>query len=100
MDSRAIQLGPRRVAWKGFASIVEKGTSGINPFSSDDLTRSIWREFVKIADQYDEPGRFTAMTGFEWSSTPDGDNLHRVVVFRDGAEQDRAGNPVLAVRQR
>ena len=72
---------------EGFLSILEKGTSGINPFSSDDLTRSIWGQFVRIADQYNEPGRFTAMTGFEWSSTPDGDNLHRVVVFRDGNDK-------------
>ena len=55
---------------EAFADIIEKGTvKGINPFSSDDLTRSIWKDFVRIADQYYEPGRFTAMTGFEWSTT-------------------------------
>jgi hypothetical protein len=70
-----------------FGSIIEKGTSGVNPFSSDELTRSIWGQFVRIAEGYNEPGRFTAMTGFEWSTTPDGDNLHRVVVFGDGAEK-------------
>jgi hypothetical protein len=69
--------------------VVDKGTTGVNPFGSDELTRSIWNEFIEIADQYDEPGRFSAMIGFEWTSTPGGDNLHRVIVFRDGA--DRAG---------
>ena len=69
--------------------IVARGTSGINPFSSEDLTRSIWYEHIEIADSYNEPGRFSAMIGFEWTSTPNGDNLHRVVVFRDGA--DKAG---------
>ena len=78
---------------EAFADIIEKGTvKGINPFSSDELARSIWEDFVRIADQYYEPGRFTAMTGFEWSSTPNGDNLHRVVVFRDGA--DKTGQTV------
>jgi hypothetical protein len=73
---------------EAFANIIDKGTvQGINPFSSDELTKSVWREFVKIADQYNEPGVFSAMTGFEWSSTPKGDNLHRVVIFRDGAEK-------------
>ena len=72
---------------EAFGSIIEKGTSGVNPFSSDELTRSIWGQFVRIAEGYNEPGRFTAMTGFEWSTTPDGDNLHRVVVFGDGAEK-------------
>jgi len=78
---------------EAFANIIEKGTvQGINPFSSDELVRSIWKDFVKIADQYYEPGRFTAMAGFEWTSTPQGDNLHRVVVFADGA--DKTGQTV------
>ncbi len=72
---------------EAFGSILEKGTSGVNPFSSDELTRSIWERFVPITDAYNEPGRFTAMAGFEWSTTPDGNNLHRVVVFADGADK-------------
>jgi hypothetical protein len=70
---------------EAFRNILEAGTKGINPFSSDALVRNIWVDFVEKADTYNEPGRFTAMTGFEWSSTPKGDNFHRVVVFRDGA---------------
>ncbi len=57
-----------------------------NPMSSNEAARSIWTDFVKEADLYIEPGGFTAMTGFEWTSTPKGDNLHRVVILRDGAE--------------
>ena len=73
---------------EGFQDIIKRATVlGENPFQSVDLTRSIWADFVKITDQYNEPGRFTAMAGFEWTSTPMGDNLHRVVVFRDGAEK-------------
>ena len=73
---------------EGFADIIKRATVlGENPFASEDLTRSIWSDFVLIADDYNEPGRFTAMAGFEWTSTPKGDNLHRVVVFRDGADK-------------
>jgi len=73
---------------EGFADIIKRATVlGENPFESEDLTRTIWNEFILIADQYNEPGRFTAMAGFEWTSTPMGDNLHRVVVFRDGADK-------------
>ena len=72
---------------EAFADIIERSLAGENPFSSPELTKSIWRDFVRIADQYNEPGRFSAMTGFEWTSTPDGDNLHRVVVFGDGADK-------------
>ena len=51
-----------------------------------DFKRSIWQDITVLADQHDDPGRFTAMIGFEWSAMPDGDNLHRVVVYRDGAD--------------
>jgi hypothetical protein len=79
---------------EAFANIIEKATvQGINPFSSEELVRSIWQDFVKIADQYNDPGRFTAMTGFEWTFTPQGDNLHRVVVFADGAEKTGQTTP-------
>ena len=72
---------------EAFQSIIEAGTKGVNPMSSNEAASSIWESFVKTADTYNEPGRFTAMTGFEYTSTPKGDNLHRVVVFRDGADK-------------
>ena len=72
---------------EAFQDIIEAGVKGINPFSSDDASRSIWIDFVEKADTYNAPGTFTAMTGFEWSTTPKGDNLHRVVIYRDGADK-------------
>jgi len=72
---------------EAFGNIIEAGVQGINPFDSDEAARSIWQDFVTRAEGYNEPGRFTAMTGFEWSSTPSGDNLHRVVIFADGADK-------------
>ena len=50
-----------------------------------DLTRSIWQDVAQTADRFNNPGRFTAFIGYEWSSTPSADNLHRNVIFRDGA---------------
>jgi hypothetical protein len=78
---------------EAFGNIIEAGVQGINPFSSDEASVSIWQDFVTKADGYNEPGRFTAMTGFEWSSTPSGDNLHRVVIFADGADRTRQTLP-------
>jgi hypothetical protein len=78
---------------EGLRDIVARGTSGDNPFGSDELKRSIWDEFIHIADSYNEPGRFSAMIGYEWTSTPNGNNLHRVVVFRDGAEKTGQTTP-------
>ena len=74
-------------AMKAFASIINDATTGNNRLGQSEMVSTIWREFVKTADAYDEPGSFTAMTGFEWSTMPGGNNLHRVVVFRDGADK-------------
>jgi hypothetical protein len=46
------------------------------------LMRSTWDEYIKITDQFYEPGKFTTIPGFEWSSQPNGNNLHRVVLYR------------------
>jgi len=50
-----------------------------------DIARSTWDFMAETADEYNDPGKFTAFIGYEWTSTPDGNNLHRVVVFKDGA---------------
>ena len=72
---------------EAFRDVAMRGIAGDNPFSSDEAMISIWKSFVEKAEGYNAPGRFTAMTGFEWSSSPDGNNLHRVVVLGDGADK-------------
>lgn len=83
--------------WSGLASkgeagllqvvgeMVNDGATGSRRDVSKDFERSVWQDVGKIADRYNDPGRFTAFVGYEYSSLPEGDNLHRVVVFRDGA---------------
>lgn len=46
---------------------------------ADGMIRTMWREAIRIADEHNEPGVFTALIGWEWSSIPSGANLHRVV---------------------
>jgi hypothetical protein len=48
------------------------------------LTQSMWERLTAAAEEFNEPGKFTALIGFEWTSSPGGNNLHRNVVFRDG----------------
>ena len=61
-----------------------------DPEASEELTRTIWQDSAEIVERYNEPGAFTAFIGFEWTLMPDGNNLHRVVMFRDGkAESDQ-----------
>lgn len=56
---------------------------------SEDFTRTIWDRYLKTAERYNEPGRFTTIIGYEWTSTEDGNNLHRNVLYRGGAEVAR-----------
>jgi hypothetical protein len=51
--------------------------------------RDAWNEMIDAADEYNDPGEFTAFIGYEWTSNTSGMNLHRVVIFRDGG--DKAG---------
>jgi hypothetical protein len=46
------------------------------------ITSSVWKENVKIADEANKPGKFTAFCSYEWTSMPGGRNLHRNVFFR------------------
>jgi hypothetical protein len=47
-----------------------------------EINASVWGEIMAAADRHDEPGKFTAFMGWEWSSTPQGQNLHRVVIMK------------------
>ena len=75
--------------FNAFMEVVRSG-AGDNPqelIKNPAVKRSLWESVNATAEQYNEPGLFTALIGFEWSSTPKGGNLHRVVIFRDGADR-------------
>ena len=49
--------------------------------------KGAWQETIAAAEKYNEPGRFTAFIGYEWTSNTGGNNLHRNVVFRDNGDK-------------
>ncbi len=51
------------------------------------LAQSVWQAYTDTAERYNEPGQFTALIGYEWTSNKAGNNLHRVVIFRDGKDK-------------
>lgn len=61
--------------------------TGEKLIDSPVFERSVWKRIVEGADAQNTPGQFTAFIGYEWTSMPDANNLHRVVIFRDGANR-------------
>jgi hypothetical protein len=55
----------------------------IKAFMSPEVAGTIWKENVKIADDNNHPGKFTAFCSYEWTAMPDNRNLHRNIFFRD-----------------
>ena len=50
--------------------------------------KNAWTQTMQAAEKYNDPGHFTAFIGYEWTSQlPPGDNLHRVVVYRDDMDK-------------
>jgi hypothetical protein len=63
----------------------------------EEFLRPPWERNNEMADAANTPGMFTAFIGFEWSSAPAGDNLHRVVIFRDDADKANQVMPFSAI---
>jgi len=51
--------------------------------------KNLWEKVIDDAEAFNDPGRFTAFIGFEWTSLIKGNNMHRVVMMRDGAVRAR-----------
>lgn len=73
---------------KAFYGLVASSADGGNVVPDQILNYAAlretnWQRMVDIVDKYNEPGKFTALAGFEWSSQPYSSNLHRNIVFRD-----------------
>jgi len=87
--------GSPQEAWQAVVGIQNDFASGVPRFDNPKVKRSVWEDVVDIASKYNEPGTFTALNGYEWStvstgkdgSGPAGANLHRVVIFRDGPDR-------------
>lgn len=77
-----------------FAQVIEPDYSG--PLLDEETIRSVWDDYVETADRYNEPGRFTALIGYEWTPTQSGDKLHRNVLYRGNSDTARQMLPFTA----
>ncbi|MFK8029378.1 MAG: DUF3604 domain-containing protein [Gammaproteobacteria bacterium] len=79
--------------------LIEGHSAGTNPEVISDpklvgpIAFSVWQARGKVVDRYNDPGKFTAFIGYEFTPAPGGDNLHRVVVYRDGSEKTGSSLP-------
>jgi len=62
----------------------------------EDFVGLVWDRYLKITEEFNDPGRFTTIIGYEWTSTEGGNNLHRNVLYRDGADLARRMLPFTA----
>ena len=66
-----------------FNLLVQKMTKGAEAKIQGDMLKNAWEIMMALAEKYNDPGKFTAFIGYEWTSQPGGNNLHRVVMFKD-----------------
>ena len=58
-----------------------------------ELEIDAWQVITDAAETHNEPGKFSALIGWEYSSIPGGANLHRIVVSDIDAERAQTFDP-------
>jgi hypothetical protein len=48
--------------------------------------KTVWDDVIDIAEEFNDPGQFSTIIGYEWTSTENGNNLHRNVLYRDNGD--------------
>ena len=73
------------VAFGAYKEILAEISSGQEDpeLASPEIKKNVWKEMIETADKHYEPGKFTTFPAFEWTSNPNSQNLHRVVLFQN-----------------
>lgn len=72
-------------------------SKAILPMPGTDAYRSAWLATIDAAEAENEPGKFTAFIGFEWTSNTGGNNLHRNIIFRENGDKARLTEPFVTM---
>ena len=74
-------------AGNGYDAFLEWLRGDTDQINEPRMMQAVWASVVENADNYYQPGVFTTFHGFEWTSHPGGNNMHRIVIFREGADR-------------
>jgi len=55
--------------------------------NSPEMLEPVWKSVIEAAEKYNDPGKFTAFIAYEWTSLYKGNNLHRVIIYRDNRDK-------------
>ena len=75
-----------------------KISPAILPLPGTKAYASAWSDTIKAAEDANDPGKFTAFIGYEWTSNTGGSNLHRNVIFRDNGDKAGKMEPYTTVK--
>ena len=76
--------------YQAFRLWAEGVSTNTDPINSPKMQRTAWDRELAAAERFNQPGIFTAFIGYEWTSVNNRENpsnLHRVVIFKDGADK-------------
>lgn len=76
------------IAWRKILRSFNR-RQAIPELVANEILTSAWQRLIALANHHDRPGLFTAFIGFEYSSNPSAQNLHRNVIFRGASVPDR-----------
>ncbi len=67
---------------------INNNIAGVAIFGdTTNTSKDAWQDIIGAAERHNEPGVFTSLLGWEWSSIPTGANLHRIVVTPEGGDK-------------
>ena len=80
----ALTSGDPRIAFDTAMEIVASLSGDAPPIDNPKAIKHAWEEYTALAEHYNQPGVFSTIIGYEYT-TEGANNLHRNVIFRGDA---------------
>ena len=59
----------------------------IDELRPPEIRKTNWHNIITAAERHYQPGQFTTLIGYEWTSIKSHKNLHRNIIFRGGRDE-------------